>query len=187
MVTGKEKIKNYKRKLGGKVMKRKGFTLIELVVVVAIILLLAATLAPKLRKEVAKARDAKAVAALGSLRTAVNIFYSDKGKVPSELVGADTATDEYVFDSTKDTSEYLEKDLVAFLKTDGGSVNGGTTQAPIGAHRPAADGALAYGGYGTFTYTSGDDLEVIIATASATAAAAGSDTHDTKNNAWASY
>ena len=184
METGKEKIKNYKGKQGGKVMKRKGFTLIELVVVVAIILLLAATLAPKLRKEVAKARDAKAVAALGSLRTAVNIFYSDKGKTPTKLAG--TSNDgESIYPVDADTSEYLEKDLVTFLNTDDASSDG-SAGAPIGAHRSGPTETLNYGGFATYEYNNTDDLEVYIDGASATAGTATNE-YDTKGNAWASY
>ncbi|WP_319203716.1 prepilin-type N-terminal cleavage/methylation domain-containing protein [uncultured Ilyobacter sp.] len=165
-------------------MKRKGFTLIELVVVVAIILLLAATLAPKLRKEVAKAKDAKAVAALGSIRTAVNIFYSDKGAVPSTILG--TNSDEAIYSPSATTSEYLEKDLVTFLNT-GQAATATIAQAPVGGYRTAKDGGLSYGGYATYTYTSGDDLEVVIGKVNGTAGSSGSGTHDTKNNAWASY
>jgi prepilin-type N-terminal cleavage/methylation domain-containing protein len=154
-------------------MKKKGFTLIELVVVVAIILLLASTLAPKLRKEVAKARDAKAVAALGSLRTAVNIFYADDGSAPTDLEGSGN-----LFTYGVTTSEYLETNLISYLEEESES---GTTTAPIGGHRDAAAGTLTYGGTIDYVYSSGD-LEV-----SLVEDADDGDDYDTKGNAWASY
>ncbi|WP_321329293.1 type II secretion system protein [uncultured Ilyobacter sp.] len=168
-------------------MKRKGFTLIELVVVVAIILLLAATLAPKLRKEVAKARDAKAVAALGSLRTAVNIFYSDKGEAPTKLA-SETSPDSAIFDPSEDTSEYLEKNLITFLKDDGAS-DGEIAGAPVGGFRDSEGDTLNYGGFLVYDYDNTDDLEVTILGADTTARSATSTDglYDTKDNPWSEY
>jgi prepilin-type N-terminal cleavage/methylation domain-containing protein len=203
METGKEKIKNYKGKRGGKVMKKKGFTLIELVVVVAIILLLAATLAPKLRKEVAKARDAKAVAALGSVRTALNIFYSDTGNPPSELAGVDTDDDEFLYDASGKTSDYLEKSLVEFLATYSENATAAipetsdgaddavdavptTTAVEVGGYRTGEEEALNYGGIAKFGYDNGE-LYVGITGADEEATDDPTGTHDTKGNQWDKY
>lgn len=57
---------------------KQGFTLIELLVVIAIIGILATTLAPKLRAQLAKAKDAKAVALLGVARTATEVILMEK-------------------------------------------------------------------------------------------------------------
>lgn len=62
--------------------KNSGFTLIELVVVVAIIGVLASIITPRIRTSLMKAKDAKVVASLDALRTAANVYYAEKGVVP---------------------------------------------------------------------------------------------------------
>lgn len=62
--------------------EKKGFTLIELVVVIALIAILAVTLAPRLRNQIAKAKDTEAISALGALRTLSETYYADEQVVP---------------------------------------------------------------------------------------------------------
>jgi prepilin-type N-terminal cleavage/methylation domain-containing protein len=54
-----------------------GFTLIELMIVVAIIGLLAAIALPKFSNLVVKSREASVKGKLGALRSALNIYYAD--------------------------------------------------------------------------------------------------------------
>ena len=63
--------------------KKSGFTLVELVVVVAIIGVLAAIVTPKFRVSLMKSKDAKVVATLQTLKTAANVYYAEKGTLPS--------------------------------------------------------------------------------------------------------
>lgn len=58
--------------------KKYGFTLIELLVVIAIIGILATTLVPKLREQLAKAKDSKVIGFLGAARTANQIISVEK-------------------------------------------------------------------------------------------------------------
>lgn len=55
----------------------KGFTLIELMIVVAIIAILAAVAAPKFGQQLSKAKDAKAISIVGNWRSALNMAYAD--------------------------------------------------------------------------------------------------------------
>ncbi|GEA15421.1 type II secretion system protein GspG [Moorella sp. E308F] len=67
-------------KLFNKMRKKgKGFTLVELLVVVAIIAILAAVLMPKLLGYTERARQARALADLGSMKTIVEVYAADQG------------------------------------------------------------------------------------------------------------
>ena len=57
--------------------KTKGFTLIELMVVIVILGILAAVIAPRIPKFVNKAKEGKTKGNLGTLRSTLNIYYSD--------------------------------------------------------------------------------------------------------------
>lgn len=71
----------------------KGFTLIELMLVVAIIGLLAAIALPKFADLVVKAREASVKGSLGALRSALSIYYADnEGQNPSYIAVADALT-----------------------------------------------------------------------------------------------
>lgn len=61
---------------------QKGFTLIELMIVVAIIAILAAVAAPKFGQQVKKAQDAKGIQIVGNWRSAITIKYADDQVYP---------------------------------------------------------------------------------------------------------
>jgi general secretion pathway protein G len=58
---------------------RKGFTLVELLVVVAIIAILAAALVPRLLGYTDRARQARAMSDLGTMKTVIEIYTADQG------------------------------------------------------------------------------------------------------------
>ena len=66
-------------------IKKKGFTLIELLVVVAIIGLLATLSVVALNTARAKARDAKRVADVKQIQTALELYYNDNSGYPTSL------------------------------------------------------------------------------------------------------
>ena len=76
-------------------MKHKGFTLIELMIVVAIIGILAAIAVPQYLQYVKRAEVAAMVALADIVKTKVGIFYSTKGVWPAPLTdGAESGLDE---------------------------------------------------------------------------------------------
>ncbi|WP_374592286.1 type II secretion system protein [Aquabacterium sp.] len=65
--------------------KGKGFTLIELMVVLAIVGLLSAIVAPRYFKSVDRAREATLRTSLNVMRDAIDKFAADKGRYPESL------------------------------------------------------------------------------------------------------
>lgn len=66
-------------------MKKKGFTLIELLVVIAIIGILSSVVVVSLNSARAKARDAKRVADLEAVKTALGLYFDTNQEYPQAL------------------------------------------------------------------------------------------------------
>jgi prepilin-type N-terminal cleavage/methylation domain-containing protein len=81
-------------------MKRKSLTLIELIMVIAIIALLASVIYPHADKFFRQSRDAKRLADMRVLEAGIEAFYDDHGRYPGFVdgVGQDNDTGECVGD-----------------------------------------------------------------------------------------
>lgn len=78
-------------------LKSKGFTLIELMIVVAIIGILAAVAVPKFADLVTKSKEASVKGSLGAVRSALSIYYGDtEGSYPGNLFTGLTNANRYM-------------------------------------------------------------------------------------------
>jgi len=120
-------------------MKRKGFTLVEIMIVVAIIALLAAIAIPNLLAARRTANEAAAKATVRSLATAAETYStSHAGSYPTAVSGTPSLTD---FISS--ASSYCEQDIQGYHYTCTLASGGYTFEA-----KP-----VTFGTTGSVTYT----------------------------------
>lgn len=91
----------------------RGFTLIELLVVIAIIGVLSSVVLSSLNTARMKARDARRIADLAQIRTALELFYDDKGYYPQSSCGWDCNGYRYSYNSS--SWDAFAADLAPYL------------------------------------------------------------------------
>lgn len=158
-------------------MKNGGFTLIELIIAVALVGILSSLVTPKVREQLAKGRDTKAISYLGAMRTAAELYYIEKGEAPTAVLEPDEAEDKKAI---KNILPYLDPKAEAVIK-DG--------KIQIGGSRKDKDTKITFGGEMRFTFKSpqhdeiskrGDGVYIWFAPA-------GDQVYDVQGNKWIEY
>ena len=94
---------------------KRGFTLIELMIVVAIIGILAAIAIPKFAELIRKSNEGASKGNLGSIRSALSIYYGDmEGQYPGNL-NALTISGKYLSDVPKSKAPNYHTDVATVV------------------------------------------------------------------------
>lgn len=133
-----------------KKMNNKGFSLVELIVVIAIMAILAVTLAPRLTQYIDKARQANDREAVNAVYTAIKLGMLDDGIYATPLAGITASTD---------TPPYYELEL-----------NGSTLYTVVGKVWTASDPTDLFlkeitdtlGSFKLQSNSAGDDTEIVV-------------------------
>ncbi|WP_168405356.1 pilin [Acinetobacter indicus] len=106
---------------------QKGFTLIELMIVVAIIGILAAIAIPAYTDYTARAKITEAVGALASAKTSVSEYYTSMGEMPADAAAAGINTapaGSYVAGITYNQTSGTVSEIIAEIQNVNGTANG---------------------------------------------------------------
>jgi general secretion pathway protein G len=137
------------------VRKNAGFTLVELVVAVAIIGILSTLITPRVREQLAKGRDTRAISLLGAMRTASELYYIEKGEAPlDDMTKASNPTD--VKAALDKLLDYLDPKAESLLKNGKVEIGGTRKEVAAGGGGVEADKTITYGGTIGFTFANPD-------------------------------
>ena len=128
-------------------MKNRGFSLIEVIVAVAIIGILSGIVGLKLRSYIATSKDTRAVATLNSFRLAAQLYQIDNDK-PLIEDSAKYDDEAEIKNALKKLEIYLDKNAKEIIDKN---------EITIGASRDPENGELKYGGEVRFTFKDPDN------------------------------
>lgn len=122
-------------------MKKKGFTLIELMVVILIVGILAAASVPLMRGRIDKAKWAEANAMAGTIQTAARVYFVENGSISTSVTMEDLGFNKNDLEGTY----FVESDFkITAVNTDTGKVTvsatGSKEKAPKGTYTLSQDG-----------------------------------------------
>lgn len=112
-------------------MKKKGFTLIELMVVIAIIAILASIASVKVGEQLSKTRDGKAVSIIGSWRSANHLRYSDTSTYSTSFGALQDKVDNQTINLTYSSNTKVPFDGLSTQWTSAGLADGNSVKTMV--------------------------------------------------------
>lgn len=85
-----------------KVINEAGFTLVELMIVIVIVGILAAVAVPIYQGNINKAKMTECDAALGTIRTALRVYYAENREYPTVIAGTTVASLDSILNISSD-------------------------------------------------------------------------------------
>jgi len=119
---------------------RRGFTLIELIVVMAIVALLVSIVAPRYFRSIDLARENTLRTSLNVMRDAIDQYAADKGRYPDAL--DELVASRYLRGVPEDPLTGRSDSWISVAPPPGSAVAGGLQDVRSGAAGRASDGKL---------------------------------------------
>lgn len=123
-------------------MKNKAFSLIEIIVAVAIIATLSGLIGLKLKGHVAKAKDTKAIASLNTLRSAIQLYQIENSEALFDI-NTTAYSKTKVVEGLKKLEAYLENNSKSIIDNP---------EFQIGGSQKLSDKKIIYGGKVRITF-----------------------------------
>ena len=145
-------------------MKNKGFSLIEVCIGIALVGIMIGIGGPKIRKYIATAKDTKAIATIGTLRTASELYYSEndasvyaaneKNGVTDALAKLEDYLDTKTFNNVKNG----KIEVGGFQDSNGQITYGG--EIPLSFENPDPSGKAGDGVYIWFAPEANQEFDI---------------------------
>lgn len=117
-------------------MRHKGFTLIELMVVILIVGILAAATIPLMRGRVDSAKWAEANATAGTIKSAVRVYFAEKGEKPTGTMDTTLMTQLGFTEADLNGTYFVYSDYAIESVDDNGNASIKVTSSKDNAPKP---------------------------------------------------